>query len=132
VTGDRRELAAIFAGGFAGAVARAEIAVALAPSSPAAWPWATFLVNVAGTALLGYGVTRLQERLPLSAYGRPFLGTGLCGALTTFSTMQLELLRMLDSGRTGLALGYAAASVAAGFGAVLVATNLVRRVRVLA
>jgi fluoride exporter len=129
---DRRELAAIFAGGFAGAVARAEIAVALAPSSPASWPWATFLVNVAGAALLGYAVTRLQERLPLSAYRRPFLGTGVCGALTTFSTMQLELLRMLDAGRIGLALAYAAASLGAGFGAVLVATGGVRRARLFA
>jgi fluoride exporter len=126
---DRRELAAIFAGGFGGAVARAEIGVALAPASPSAWPWATFLVNVAGAALLGYAVTRLQERLPLSAYRRPFVGTGACGALTTFSTMQLELLRMLDAGALGRAILYAAASLAAGFGAVLLATNGVRRAR---
>ena len=76
--------------------------------------------------------TRLQERLPLSAYKRPLLGTGLCGALTTFSTMQLELLRMLDRGSAGLALGYAGASVVAGFGAVWLATAMVRRVRVVA
>jgi fluoride exporter len=129
---DRRELAAIFAGGFGGAVARAEIGVALAPASPSAWPWATFVVNVAGAALLGYAVTRLQERLPLSAYRRPFVGTGVCGALTTFSTMQLELLRMLDAGALGRALLYAAASLAAGFGAVLLATNGVRRARLFA
>jgi CrcB protein len=82
---------------------------------------------VAGAFMLGYFVTRLQERLPLSAYRRPFLGTGLCGALTTFSTMQLELLRMLDGSHVGLAAGYAAASIVAGFLAVAVATNLVRR-----
>ena len=52
-------------------------------------------MNLAGTFLLGYSVTRLQERLPLSAYRRPFLGTGLCGAFTTFSTMQLEALTMI-------------------------------------
>ena len=92
---DARELAAIFAGGFLGAIARAELVEAL-PHDPGEWPWATFLVNVAGAFMLGYFATRLQERLPLSAYRRPFLGTGLCGALTTFSTMQLELLRMLD------------------------------------
>ena len=128
---DRRELAAIFAGGFAGAVARAELAAALSAGA-GEWPWATFAVNIVGAFLLGYAVTRLQERLPLSAYRRPFLGTGVCGALTTFSTMQLEILRMLDAGRAGLAIGYAAASLLAGFGAVLVATNGVRRARVLA
>jgi fluoride exporter len=89
----------------------------------------TFAVNVVGAFLLGYFATRLQERLPLSAYRRPLLGTGFCGALTTFSTMQLELLRMIDDARWALALGYALTSVAAGFAAVLVATNLVRRVR---
>jgi fluoride exporter len=128
---DRRELAAIFAGGFLGAVARAELAEAL-PHGSGQWPWATFLVNVAGAFLLGYFVTRLQERLPLSAYRRPMLGTGLCGALTTFSTMQVELLRMLDDDRISLALTYSIVSVLAGFAAVALATNLVRRARLTA
>jgi CrcB protein len=128
---DRRELAAVFAGGCAGAVARAELAQALPPTS-GEWPWATFIVNVAGAFLLGYFTTRLQERLPLSAYRRPLLGTGLCGGLTTFSTMQLELLRMLDAGDVALAAAYALVSVAAGFLAVALATNLVRRARVTA
>jgi fluoride exporter len=128
---DRRELAAIFAGGFLGAVARAELAEAL-PHDSGEWPWATFIVNVAGAFLLGYFVTRLQERLPLSAYRRPLLGTGLCGALTTFSTMQVELLRMLDDDRIALALSYAVVSVGAGFAAVALATNLVRRARLTA
>jgi len=127
-TPDARELAAIFAGGCAGALARAGLAEAVAPE-PAHWPWATFAANVAGAFLLGWFVTRLTERLPLSSYRRPLLGTGLCGALTTFSTMQLELLRMIDAGEWGLALGYTAASLAAGFAAVFLATNLVRRVR---
>jgi CrcB protein len=122
---DRRELAAIFAGGFAGAIARA-LLVEWLPHDAAEWPWPTFIANVVGALLLGYFVTRLQERLPLSAYRRPFLGTGLCGALTTFSTMQVELLHMLDEGAVGLAAGYAAASVAAGFLAVGAATNLAR------
>jgi CrcB protein len=125
---DRRELAAIFAGGFAGAVARAALVEAFPPAA-GSWPWATFGVNVAGAFLLGYFTTRLQERLPLSSYRRPLLGTGLCGALTTFSTMQLELLRMLDAGRLALAVAYALASVVAGFLAVALATNLVRRAR---
>ena len=119
------ELAAVFAGGFAGALARAGMVEAL-PHTAGEWPWATFAVNVAGAFVLGYLVTRLQERLPLSAYRRPLLGTGFCGALTTFSALQLELLRMLDGGHTGLALAYAATSIAAGFLAVAAATNLVR------
>lgn len=125
---DRRELAAIFVGGVAGAIARAELAFAL-PTHVGSWPWATFAVNIAGAAVLGYAVTRLQERLPPSQYRRPFIGTGFCGALTTFSTLQLELLRMLDAGDFGLAMAYATVSIGAGFLAIAVATNLVRRAR---
>jgi fluoride exporter len=128
---DIRELAAIFAGGAVGALARAAL-VEWRPPHAGSWPWATFAVNAAGAFLLGYFATRLQERLPLSAYKRPLLGTGLCGALTTFSTMQLELVRMLDRGSLALALGYAGASVVAGFAAVWIATAMVRRVRVVA
>jgi CrcB protein len=125
---DGRELAAIFAGGFAGAIARAELADAI-PFRAGQWPWATFIVNIVGAFLLGYFMTRLQERLPVSAYRRPLLGTGFCGALTTFSTVQLELLRMLDGDHLGMAFAYAFTSVTAGFVAVAVATNLVRRAR---
>src|SRR3954452_9417481 len=83
---DRSEAAAILAGGALGALARTRLAVAFPASG---WPWVTFAVNLAGAFALGYFVTRLQERLPLSAYKRPLLGTGFCGALTTFSTVQL-------------------------------------------
>ena len=123
---DRRELAAIFFGGAIGALLRYGLAQAL-PHDPGTWPWATFTVNVAGALALGYLTTRLQERLPPTAYRRPLLGTGLCGALTTFSTMQVELLQMLDGGETALAASYAAASLAAGLLAVAATTNLVRR-----
>src|SRR3954470_8840813 len=123
---DRRELLAVFAGGCVGALARAG-AAELLPHHAGSWPWATFAVNVAGAALLGWAVTRLQERLPPSTYRRPFLGTGVCGALTTFATLQLELLQMLDRGRVVLAAAYAAATLAAGFAAVMLATGLSRR-----
>jgi CrcB protein len=123
---DGRELAAIFAGGFAGAVARAEVTEAL-PVTAGSWPWATFAVNVAGAFLLGVLVTSPQARPPRSSYRRPALGTGFCGALTTFSTLQLELLRMLDRDDVALAAAYALASAVAGFLAVAAAANLVRR-----
>jgi fluoride exporter len=125
---DRRELAAIFCGGIVGALARVGLTRAF-PVGPDSWPWPTFAVNVLGAFMLGYFVTRLQERLPTSAYKRPFLGTGLCGALTTFSTMQVELFGMVQTDRWGLAFGYAAASIGAGFLACAGATAVVRRVR---
>ena len=114
---DAREIGAIFAGGALGTLARAGLAEAF-PHAATAWPWPTFTVNVVAAFLLGYFVTRLQERLPLSSYRRPLLGTGLCGGLSTFSTMQVEILKMIDAHAWGLAVGYAAASVAAGYAAI--------------
>lgn len=125
---DRRELAAVFAGGAIGTLARVALEL-LADPDPARWPWPTFVVNVVGAFLLGYFTTRLTERLPVSSYRRPLLGTGLCGGLTTFSTMQVETVAMLEHGHWGLAAGYTAASLAAGLLAVYAATAMVRRVR---
>ena len=126
---DRREIAAIFVGGALGTLARAALAEAF-PHSATSWPWPTLGVNIVAAFLLGYFVTRLQERLPLSSYRRPLLGTGLCGGLSTFSTMQVEIVKMLDAHAWGLAAGYAAASIAAGYAAIQLATAIVRRVRV--
>jgi fluoride exporter len=126
---DYRELAAIFAGGALGALARAVLGTLAAPD-PGRWPWPTFIVNIVGAFLVGYFTTRLLERLPVSSYRRPLLGTGFCGGLTTFSTMQVETVRMLEHGHWGLAAGYTAISLTAGLSAVHLATVLVRRVRV--
>ena len=127
-THDRRELAAIFAGGVVGALARTGISQAF-PDGAHTWPWAIFTINVLGAFLLGYFVTRLAERLPTSAYKRPVLGTGVCGALTTFSTVQLELYKMARAHEWALAVGYAAATVLVSFAAVTLGTAVVRRVR---
>src|SRR6186997_167085 len=126
---DRREIAAVFVGGALGTLARVLLGKAL-PVAVGQWPWPTFVVNIVGAFLLGYFITRLTERLPLSSYRRPLLGTGLCGGLSTFSTMQVEILKMLDAGAWGLAAGYTAASIAAGYAAIHLATAVVRRVRV--
>ena len=126
---DRRELAAVFAGGVAGTLIR--VALGKLFSSPAAgWPWAVFAINVSGALLLGFLVTRLQERLPLSTYRRQLLATGFCGAYTTFATMQLQLLDMWDAHRYGLVAAYLGASVVCGYVAVHVSTAVTRGVRV--
>ena len=125
---DRRELAAIFAGGVVGALLRAALVEGISVEA-GEWPWPTFVANLLGAAALGFFATRLQERLPLSAYRRPLLGTGLCGALTTFSTMQLELVRMFEAGEIALAVAYAGLSIVTGFLLTLLATNAVRRAR---
>ena len=126
---DNRELAAVFVGGAVGTILRAALGT-LGVADPGRWPWPTFTVNIVGTFLLGYVVTRLVERLPLSRYRRPILGTGLCGGLTTFSTMQVETITMIQHHHYGLAAGYTAASIVAGLLAVSTATVLVRRVRI--
>lgn len=120
------DLAAVFAGGFIGTVVRAALAEGL-PVRAGRWPWATFAVNIAGTALLGFLLTRWQERPPASQYQRPFLAAGVCGALTTFSTLVLELQQMLARGHTALAAAYASASVLGGLAAVVTATRVARR-----
>ncbi|GLE50626.1 fluoride efflux transporter CrcB [Mycobacterium montefiorense] len=126
---DYRELAAVFVGGALGTLARAALST-LAVPDPAGWPWPTFAVNIVGAFLIGYFTTRLLERLPLSSYRRPVLGTGLCGGLTTFSTMQVETLKMLEHGHWMLAVSYTVVSIVLGLLAVHLATALVRRVRV--
>jgi fluoride exporter len=119
---DRRELGAIFVGGAIGALLRAGLAEAL-PDPGVGWPWATFVVNVIGAALLGYWFTTL----PHTQYRRPLLTTGFCGALTTFSTVQVELVEMIDAGRIPLACLYLGVGVGAGLVAAQAATTLGRR-----
>jgi CrcB protein len=125
---DRRELVAIFVGGAIGAIARVWLGTTFA-TGPAQWPWATFAINVSGSLALAYLVTRLQERLPISTYRRPVLGTGFCGTYTTFSTMQVEIVRMIDHHHYPLALAYGLSSIAIGYLAIWVTTGLVRRSR---
>jgi fluoride exporter len=128
-TRDYRELAAVFAGGAIGTAARSGLS-SLVAVDPTHWPWPTFTVNIVGAFMLGFFTTRLLERLPLSSYRRPLLGTGMCGGLTTFSTMQVETVRMIEHHAYGLAVGYTCASVVFGLLAVYLGTSVVRRVSV--
>ena len=92
----------MFVGGALGTLARAGLLAALPATT--GWPWATWIVNLAGTAVLA-ATPKRHLRL---------VGTGFCGALTTFSTFQLEVLRMLDRGDALQAAAYVGSSVAAG------------------
>lgn len=119
----------MFVGGALGTATRTGLSF-LSTTDPASWPWPTFVVNIVGAFMLGYFTTRLLERLPLSSYRRPLLGTGVCGGLTTFSTMQVETLAMIERHHYGLAVGYACASIVVGLLAVHLASALVRRAAV--
>jgi CrcB protein len=122
-------LAAVFAGGMVGALARVWIGEHFAAGA-GIWPWATFAINISGSFALGYLATHLREHRPLSRYRRPLLATGFCGAYTTFSTMAVEILAMIDRHSYGLAAGYSASSIAAGLVAIWAAGSLARRPRV--
>jgi fluoride exporter len=122
---DLRRLAAIYAGGVLGALARVGLSEGT-PHGPDGWPWATFAVNLAGALLLGYFVARLRDH-PEDSLAHPFLTTGICGTLTTFSTLQLELFEMIDAGHLGLAAAYVGATLVAGFAFVRLGIALERR-----
>jgi CrcB protein len=113
---DPRRLAANFSGGVFGALARVGLAEA-APHGAASWPWATFAANMAGALLLGLFVAAMRAHPPESPRFA-LLTTGICGTLTTFATLQLELYEMVDAGHLGLAAGYVVATLAAGYALV--------------
>jgi CrcB protein len=119
---------AVLAGGAAGALVRAAVGEAL-QTRPGEWPWATFAVNLAGTVLLAWLTTRLTEMTAPTRYVRFLLGTGFCGALTTFSAFQVETLRLAKDGHAGVAIAYAAASLAGGMLLAVGATVAARRRR---
>lgn len=122
---DPRKLLAIYLGGVAGALLRVGLAQ-VAATEPGQWPWATFAVNLAGTLLLGYFFARFRDH-PAESLHHPFLATGLCGTLTTFSTLQLELFEMVDGGYGGLAAAYVVASLAGGYLCARIGIALERR-----
>ncbi|MFF4409156.1 fluoride efflux transporter CrcB [Streptomyces sp. NPDC001262] len=87
------------------------------------FPWGTFTVNVIGCLILGL-VTGAVAAGAASSHVQLLLGTGLCGALTTYSTFSYETLRLAEDGARFLAVANVLGSVVAGLGAVFTGTAL--------
>jgi len=110
-------LALVAAGGALGSLARFGVSEAL-PASGAGFPWATFLVNVTGCFLLGLLMVLVLDVWPSYRLLRPFLGVGVLGGYTTFSTYALEARDLMAAGQLVTALGYVGGSLVAGLLAV--------------
>ena len=117
---------AILTGGAVGALARAGLAEAFAADARA-WPWGTFIANQLGALVLGWLTTELAEVVVPTRLWRPLLGTGFCGALTTFSTFQVETIDLARHDRPGLASAYAVVSIAVGMACAVAGSLYARR-----
>jgi CrcB protein len=98
-------VAVIAAGGAIGAIARWAIGVALPPGDTG-FPWATFLINVTGCLLIGVLMVVVTDVYPDRKLLRPFLGVGVLGGFTTFSTYIVDIERRLTGGAAVVAVVY--------------------------
>jgi CrcB protein len=103
-----------------GAPARYLVDRAVQSRHDSVFPWGTFAVNIAGSFLLGL----LTGAPGLPAELRAAAGTGLCGALTTYSTFGYETVRLLEDGSRFYAAANACASIVAGLGAALIGNTV--------
>lgn len=110
---------AVAGGGAVGVVARWSVGE-LIPTSPGDFPMATLVVNVTGAFALGVIGVLLIERLAGTGELRTFLTIGVMGSYTTFSTMAVEGVRLIDSGDILLAGAYWVASLVLGLSAGLI------------
>ncbi|WP_084010862.1 fluoride efflux transporter CrcB [Pseudofrankia sp. DC12] len=119
-------LAVIAAGGAIGACVRYGASLAW-PTTAGGFPWATLVVNTVGCAAIGLLMVVIAEVRVVHPLVRPFLGTGVLGGFTTFSTYAVDAERLLDGGRPGLAVGYLALTVVLALGAVWLSAVATRR-----
>ena len=91
------------------------------------FPWGTFFVNVSACLILGL-VTGAALAGAASSPLRLLLGTGLCGALSTYSTFSYETMRLAEQGARLYALANVAASILAGLGAAFAGVALAEAV----
>lgn len=118
-------LAAIAAGGFLGAPARYELALAL-PASSGSFPLSTFVTNIFGSFVLGALLTLIVEKWPPRKYLRPFFATGVLGAYTTWSTFMVDTDLLARDGHVAMSALYVFATLAAGLTAAYAGILLVR------
>ena len=111
------------AGGVIGTLARYGLGQWIPGWAGAGFPWHTFVINVAGSLVLGFAM-RAFETLPVAPEVRGFVAVGLCGAFTTFSTFSYETVALMQEGHWARASLYAAGSVALGLLAVFAGTAL--------
>jgi fluoride exporter len=112
-------LSVIAAGGALGASARYGLGGAF-PTAPGQFPWATFGINVAGCLLIGVLMVLVAEVWAGRRLLRPFLGVGVLGGFTTFSTYVVDIQRLVDIDAAGIALVYLAGTVLAALAATWV------------
>lgn len=105
-------------GGAVGVNARYWLAFGIDRWVGSRWPWATLVINVSGSFLIGVAATCLARRDPHSLI-RLLVITGFLGGYTTFSTFAYESRSLLTQGRPGAAMAYLVGSVAAGLVAVV-------------
>lgn len=102
----------VFAGGCLGGWGRYGITSAW-PAQSGKFPWATFDVNVAGAFILALVVVAATDVVS-SRYLRPLLGTGFCGALTTFSSIVVTTDQLFAHSHPDTAIAYLAANIVGG------------------
>jgi CrcB protein len=103
-------LGVIAVGGAFGSVGRWGVGQAL-PHGRSEFPFSTLAVNVLGSFLLGLLMVFVLEVWPPTRYVRPFVGVGIMGGFTTFSTFMLDNRALTASGARMLALAYTIATV---------------------
>ncbi|MER5987796.1 CrcB family protein [Streptomyces sp. NPDC001787] len=117
-SGQAGVLGAVAAGGALGAVAR-YAALRLWPAADGGFPWTVLVVNVTGCALIGVLMVLVSERGTVTGpLVRPFLGVGVLGGFTTFSTYAADVSGLLVRQEVPRAMAYAAATVVGALGAV--------------
>ena len=120
-------LAVIALGGGLGALARYGLSRAL-PTPSGGFPWATFTANVLGCLLIGALMVLVADVWNGRRLVRPFVGVGLLGGFTTFSTYALEFHRLLRPGSAGLAFAYLGGTLLCAMLAVLLGAWITRSV----